>query len=118
MGAVALTDVEDGRGQLDVAKVTGADTDVLLARGARELAVNGAELGVVEALVARLGVGLVHGLRVDDVHDAHGLDLLGREQPELDLFDGPERLIKLVCLAPISDWRYLHILTALARREA
>lgn len=81
-----LTDVKNRRGQLDVAKVAGADLDVLLARGARVHAVDGAELGVVEALFARLLVRLVHGLWINDMNDAHGLDLLGGEQPELDLF--------------------------------
>lgn len=91
----ALTDVEDGGGELNVAKVAGARLDVLLARRARVHAVNGAELGVVEALLARLLVLLVHGLGVDDVHDAHGLDLFGGEQAELDLLDGPERTFRL-----------------------
>lgn len=83
--------MEDGSGQLDVAKMSRADLDVLFARRARVHAVDGTELGVVETLFAGLLVVLVHGLRVDDVHHAHGLDLLGREQPELDLLDGPER---------------------------
>lgn len=86
-----LTDMEDRRGELDVAKVARAHLDVLLARSARVHAVDGAELGVVEALLTRLLLLLVHGLWVDDVDDAHGLDLLGGEQPELDLLDGPER---------------------------
>jgi len=84
-----LTDVEDGRGKLNVAKVARADLYVLLARGARVHAVNGAETGVIKALVARLLLLLVHGLGVHDVDDAHGLDLLGREQAELDLLDRP-----------------------------
>jgi hypothetical protein len=91
---VALTDVEDGSGQLDVAKVPRADLDVLLARCARVHAVDGTELGVVETLLARLLVVLVHGLRVDNVHHTHALDLLGGEQPELDLLDGPERTFR------------------------
>jgi hypothetical protein len=86
--------VENGRGELNVAKVAGADLDVLFARGARVHAVNGAELGIVETLFARLRVGLVHGLGVDDVDHAHSLDLLGREQAELDLLDGPERTFR------------------------
>jgi hypothetical protein len=45
-------DVEHGHSQLNVAKVAGAGRDVLLARGARKHAVDGAELGVVEALLA------------------------------------------------------------------
>lgn len=94
MHSKILTDVKNRRGQLDVAKVARADLDVLLARRARVHAVDGAELGVVEALLARLLLLLVHGLGVDDVDDAHGLDLLGREQAELDLLDGPERTFR------------------------
>src|SRR5690242_20358123 len=85
------TDMEDGSGQLDVAKMPRANLDVLLASCARVHAVNSAELRVVETLFARLLVVLVHGLRVDDVHHAHAFDLLGGEQSELDLLDGPER---------------------------
>ena len=83
--------MEDGGGELNMAKVARADLDVLLAGCARVHAVDGAELGVVEALLTRLLLLLVHGLRVDDVDDTHGLDLFGREQPELDLLDDPER---------------------------
>src|SRR5262245_50234817 len=79
----SLTDMEDGHGQLDVAKVPGADLDVLLAGSAGEGTVDGAQLGVVETLRARQLLLLVHGLGVDDVDHAHGLDLLGREQAEL-----------------------------------
>jgi hypothetical protein len=95
VGAKILTDVKTGCGELDVTKVTGADLDVFLARRARVHAVNGAEPGVVEAVLARLRVRLVHGLREGDVAHAHRLDLLGREQSELDLLDGPERTFRL-----------------------
>jgi hypothetical protein len=88
------TDVKDGCVQLDVTKVTGAGLDIFLARGARVHAVDSAELGVIETLLTRFLLLLVHGLRVDDVDDTHGLDLLGREQPELDLLDGPERTFR------------------------
>jgi len=86
----ALTDVEDGHSQLDVSKMAGADLDVLLARRALVHAVDGTQPRVVEALDARQVLLLVHGLRVDDVHNAHRLDLLGREQAELDLLDGAQ----------------------------
>jgi hypothetical protein len=85
--------VEDGYGQFDVTEVAGADLDVLFARRALEHAVDGAQLRVVEALGARQVVLLVHGLGVDDVHHAHRLDLLGREQAELDLLDGAQRAL-------------------------
>jgi len=39
------TDVEDGRGELDGAKVAGTDLDIPFAGGTRVHAVNGAELG-------------------------------------------------------------------------
>lgn len=75
-------------------KVAGADLDVLLARRAAEHAVDGTELGIVKALFARFALGLVHCLGVDDVDHTHGLDLLGREQPKLDLLYSPERTFR------------------------
>jgi hypothetical protein len=90
----ARTDMEDGGGQLDVAKVTGASLDILLAGAAGVHAIDGTELGVVETLLTRPLVVLVHGLGVDDVYHAHGLDLLWGEQAELDLLDGPERTFR------------------------
>jgi hypothetical protein len=95
MSGKLLTDVENRCGELNVTKVTGADLDILLARRARVHAVNGAEPRVVESILARLRVRLVHGLREEDVAHAHGLDLLGREQTKLDLLDGPERTFRL-----------------------
>jgi hypothetical protein len=90
----ARTDMEDGSGQLDVAKVTGTSLDILLAGAAGVHAVDGTELGVVETLLTGPLVVLVHSLGVDDVHHTHGLDLLGGEQPELDLLDSPERTFR------------------------
>jgi hypothetical protein len=87
--------VEDGRGELNVSEMARAHLDVLLARRARVHAVNRAQSRVVEAVFTRLLVLLVHGLGVEDVDNAHGLDLLGREQAELDLLDGPERTFRL-----------------------
>lgn len=72
-----LTNMEDGRGELNVPEMAWADLDVFFARRARELAVDRAELWVVEALLTRLLFLLVHSLGVDDVNHAHGLDLLG-----------------------------------------
>jgi hypothetical protein len=86
--------MEDGSGQLDVAKVTGTSLDILLAGAAGVHAVDGTELGVVETLLTGPLVVLVHSLGVDDVHHTHGLDLLGGEQPELDLLDRPERTLR------------------------
>jgi hypothetical protein len=85
--------MKDGHSQLNMAEVPGADLDVLLAGGALEHAVDGAQLGVIEALGARQVLLLVHGLGVDDAHHAHGLDLLGREEAELNLLDGAQRAL-------------------------
>lgn len=73
----ALTDVEDRSGQLNVTKMTRTDANVLFARRARVHAVDSAKLRIVKTLLARLLMLLVHGLGVDDVYHAHGLDLLG-----------------------------------------
>jgi len=86
--------VEDGSGQLNVAKMPRADLDIFFARRARVHAVDGTELRVIKTLFTWLLVVLVHGLRVDDMHYTHGLDLFGGEQPELDLLDGPERTFR------------------------
>ena len=83
--------VEDRFSQLDMAKVTGTLGHVFCARLAFELAVDRSEKGIVEAAIARLGARLIHGLRIDDVLDAHALDLLGREHPKLYLLDRLER---------------------------
>lgn len=77
--------------QLDVSKVAGTFRHVLSARFAFELPIDRAEQGIVEALFARLGSGLVHGLGIDNVDNAHALDLFGRKQPELYLLDRLKR---------------------------
>lgn len=89
-----LTDMKDGGGELNVTKVARADLDVLFARRARVHAIDSAELGIVKTLFARFLLLFVHSLRVDDMDYAHGLDFFGREQPELDLLDGPERTFR------------------------
>jgi hypothetical protein len=85
--------MEHGHGQLDVAKVPGAGLHVLLARATDEAAIDAAEPAIVEARDTSRHLVLVHGLRVEDVHDAHGLDLLGREQPKLYLLNGAQRAL-------------------------
>lgn len=85
------SNVKNRRVQLNVAKVARADLDVFFAGRARVHAVNGAKLGVVETLLTRLLFLLVHGFWIDDMDNAHGLDLLRGEQTELDLLDRPER---------------------------
>jgi len=52
------TNVKDGHSELNVPKVTRADLDVFFARRARVHAVDGTELGIVQALHTRL-VGLL-----------------------------------------------------------
>jgi hypothetical protein len=64
---------------------------VLSARFALELPVHGAEKRVVETAIARLSPGLVHSLGVENVANAHPLDLLRGQEPELDLPDGADR---------------------------
>ena len=82
--------MEHRYGQLDVAKVTWAGLHVLFARGARVAAVDAAETGVTKTLVVRLLLLIVEGIGVDDMANGHGLDLLGREEAELDLLDGAQ----------------------------
>ncbi len=88
---MVLTNVKDRSSKLNMAKMARADLDVLFTRGARIHAVDGTELGVIQALLTGLLLLLVHGLGIDDLDDAHALDLLGRKQPKLDLLDDPER---------------------------
>ena len=83
--------MEHGHGQLDVAKVTWAGLHVFFARGAREHAVDAAEARVTETILEGLLLLVVESVRVDDIADGHGLDLLGREETELDLLDGAQR---------------------------
>lgn len=64
--------------QLDMTKVAGALGHVLCAGLALELSIDGSEERVVEAAIAGLGAGLIHSLRIDDVGDAHILNLLRR----------------------------------------
>lgn len=85
----------DGLGQLDVAKVTWTLRHVLIARLALELAIDGAEAGIVEAFFARLGASFVHGLWVLDMADTHVLDLFRRQQTKLHLFDRAQRRIRV-----------------------
>lgn len=87
--------MEDRLGKLDVAKVASALGHVLLAGRTLELAVDRAKPGIVQTLNARLGARLVHGLGVDDMSNTHILDLLGREETELNLlhrFEGRVRV--------------------------
>jgi hypothetical protein len=48
------TNVKDGHSELDVPKMARADLDVFFARRARIHTVDGAELGIVQALHTRL----------------------------------------------------------------
>lgn len=87
--------MENWLGQLDMSKVTGTFRHVLGACFALELAVYGAEKRIVEATIARFRAGFVHGLRINDMCDAHGFDLFGRQESKLDLFDDPKRRVRV-----------------------
>jgi len=82
--------MENRFGQLDMAKMTGAFRHVLGACFALVLAVNGTEERVIETAITRFRSSLVHGLGVNDVAHTHGLDLLRRQESELNLLDNPE----------------------------
>ena len=62
--------------QLDMSEMAGAFGHVFGTSATLELPVNGAQHGVVKALITWLRTCLVHGFRIDDVNDAHILDLL------------------------------------------
>ena len=87
LGLLQETRVEDGRGQLDVAEVTGAFGHALSACLALKLPVDRAKARIVEALLSWLRSGLVHGLGVLNVRHTHVLDLLGRHDTKLYLLD-------------------------------
>jgi len=77
--------------QLDMTKVTRALRHVLAARLAFELPIYGAEQRVVETAITRLHSALVHRLGVEDVGHTHILDLLRRQETELNLLDRLQR---------------------------
>lgn len=83
--------MKDGDGQLDVAKMTGTFLLALTAGRTHHAAVDGAQLGVVQALLARPLALLVQSLWVLDMANTYALDLLGREESELDLLHRLER---------------------------
>jgi hypothetical protein len=83
--------VVDRFSQLDVPKVPGALGHVLSACLALEVAVDGTEARIVETILTRLGPRFVHGLGVEHLADAHGLDLLRREDTKLYLSDRLKR---------------------------
>lgn len=71
------TNVEDGDGQLDVAKVSRTFLLVFAASCAHYATVDSAQLGIVQALLARPLALLVQRLCIFDVAYTHALDLLG-----------------------------------------
>lgn len=80
-----------GLRELDVTEVTRALTHGLGAGFALELTIDGSEQRVVETSITRLDLVLLHRLGVQNVANTHALDLLGRHQAELYLFDRLER---------------------------
>lgn len=79
--------MEDGGGELDVTKMTGALGHVLGAGLALELTVDGAKTRIVEAELAGLSLLCIHRLGVLNVSNTHALDLVRRQDSELDLLD-------------------------------
>ena len=68
--------VEDGLCQLNMTEVARTFCHILVAGSTLVLSVDGSESGVVEPLISRLRLGLIHGLGVEDVANTHVLDLL------------------------------------------
>lgn len=83
--------MEDRLRELDVPEVARTIVWYLVTRRAPRTAVDGAKLGVVQALLAWRMPLLVHRLRVLNVADGHVLDLLWGEEAELDLLHRLER---------------------------
>ena len=71
------TDVEHRDRQLDVTKVSRTLLLAFATGSAHLTAVDGAEFGVVQALLSWPVALLVHRFRVLDMTDAHVLDLFG-----------------------------------------
>ena len=102
--------MEDRNGQLNMSEMTRADLDILFTRLASVHAIDGAEPGIIQTLLPRLLFLFIlrdvsvqlsleatcctyHGLRIDDVNDAHGLDFFRRQQAELNLLDCAQRAL-------------------------
>jgi hypothetical protein len=68
--------VKNRLGQFDVPKVARALSHILIAGSTLVLTVDRSESGVVEPLVARLRLRLIHGLRVENVANTHIFYLL------------------------------------------
>lgn len=81
----------DRFGQFDVTEVARALAHCLGAGLATELSIDRSEKRVIEATVTRLCFVLLHRFGISNVADTHVLDLLGRHQPELNLFHRLER---------------------------
>lgn len=80
-----LTDVEDGHGELDVSEMSRTIGQAFFTSRTLVGAVDGAEFGVIQALLSRPLTLLVHGLWVFNVAHTHVLDLFWREYAELNL---------------------------------
>lgn len=80
-----------GHSEFDVPEVTRTLVHALFACCAAVSAVDGAQLGIVQTLLPRALALLVHRFGILDVANAHVLDLLGREEAELDLLHRLER---------------------------
>lgn len=69
--------MKDGYSQLNMTEMPWTCLHVFFASGARIHAIDAAEPGVSETSFAGLLLLVVKSLWVDDMDDAHGLDLLG-----------------------------------------
>jgi hypothetical protein len=87
--------VKDRLCQFNMSEVARTLSHILVAGSTLVLTVNRSESGVVEPLVARLRLRLVHGLGVEDVANTHILDFLWREQAKLYLLDYAQRRIRM-----------------------
>lgn len=83
--------MKDGHSKFDVPEVARTFLLAFAASRAHLATIDGSELGVVQALLARSVALFVHCLGIFDVAYAHALDLIGREETELNLLYRLER---------------------------
>ena len=83
--------MEDGHSKFDVPEMARTLLLAFAAGSAHLATIDGAEFGVVQALLARPVALLVHRLGIFDMAHAHALDLIGRKETELNLLHRLER---------------------------
>lgn len=82
--------MENGNCQLDVPKMSRALLLTLATGSTSQVTIDSAEFGVEQAALPRPMSLFIHGLGILHVHHAHPLDLIRREESELDLLYGLE----------------------------